>query len=226
MFEFAAAFGLFLALHSIPAIPAVRSGIIRRTGRPLYFAVYSALSVIALVWVFSAAFALDYIPLWDFQPWHGVITFVLAPLGLFLVLAGLLSSNPLSVAVFSAGQPDAITTFTRHPVLWGFALWALGHIAANGDLRSILLFGGFAAFALGTVPMVEKRAKRRLGASWEETAAGTSTVPFAAIARGTRPKIDRPVALAALAAIATTAWLLFGGGHAMLVGADPISLFM
>jgi uncharacterized membrane protein len=104
MIESAVAFATFLALHSVPALPAVRAEIIRRTGRPIYFAVYSALSLTALAWVFSSALSLDYVPLWDLQPWGATITFVLAPPGLFLVLAGLFSQNPLSVSIRSTGH--------------------------------------------------------------------------------------------------------------------------
>ena len=226
MLQFSAAFALFLALHSVPALPAVRENIIRRTGRPLYFAVYSAVSVIALVWVFSAALSLDYVPLWDLKPWHAAITFVMAPVGVFLVLAGLFSRNPLSVSIRSSGTPAAISRLTRHPVLWGFAFWAIGHIAANGDLRSLVLFGGLALFSLGSIPMIEKRARRRLGPWWERLADKTSIIPFSAVLRGSPLRIDRPMAAAVLVTAMTTAWLLFGGGHAMLVGADPVSIFL
>ncbi len=226
MLQFSAAFALFLALHSVPALPAVRENIIRRTGRPLYFAVYSAVSVIALVWVFSAALSLDYVPLWDLKPWHAAITFVMTPVGVFLVLAGLFSRNPLSVSIRSSGTPAAISRLTRHPVLWGFAFWAIGHIAANGDLRSLVLFGGLALFSLGSMPMIEKRARRRLGPWWERLADKTSIIPFSAVLRGSPLRIDRPMAVAILVTAMTTAWLLFGGGHAMLVGADPVSIFL
>ena len=109
MIESAVAFATFLALHSVLALPAVRAEIIRRTGRPIYFAVYSALSLTALAWVFSSALSLDYVPLWDLQPWGATITFVLIPAGLFLVRAGLFSQNPLSVSVRSTGSSDAPT---------------------------------------------------------------------------------------------------------------------
>ncbi|MGO7259104.1 NnrU family protein, partial [Rhizobium brockwellii] len=79
-------------------MPAVRAGVISQVGKPVYLISYSVVSTAALVWLFSAALALDYVPLWDLQPWHAAATFVLAPLGGFLVLAGLFSENPLSVA--------------------------------------------------------------------------------------------------------------------------------
>jgi len=223
--QFVSAFGVFLMLHSIPAIPNIRLRIIRSIGKPTYILGYSVASLAALVWLFSAALALDYVPLWELRPSHAAMTFLLAPVGCFLVLAGLMSANPLSISIRSAGPAGAVSQITRHPVQWGFALWALGHVVANGDLRSLLLFGGLGLFALAGIPMAERRARKRLGAHWEVYAAQTSVWPLAAFVSGVRPKSDTALVAAAVATIALVAWLLLAGGHALLFGADPISVF-
>ncbi|PKA43723.1 NnrU family protein (plasmid) [Rhizobium sullae] len=224
MQEFAAAFAVFIALHSIPAIPALRSRIISIVGRPAYFVIYSVISTAVLVWVFRAALMLDYIPLWDFRPWQAIATFVLAPVGIFLVIAGLLSDNPLSISLARGSTPGAIVSITRHPVLWGFFLWAAGHVIVNGDLRSLLLFGGFALFAIGGIPMAEKRAQRRLGAGWATVAAGTSNVPLLGALTGQmKPRFDMRLGVGALATTALVVWLLVAG-HSYLFGTDPLSL--
>ncbi|NKM88091.1 MULTISPECIES: NnrU family protein [Rhizobium] len=224
MISFIAAFAVFLLLHSIPAIPAVRAGVISQVGKPVYLISYSVVSIAALVWLFSAALSLDYVPLWDLRPWHAAAAFVLAPLGGFLVLAGLFSENPLSVAVRSSERSGAVVQVTRHPVLWGFAIWASGHIVANGDLRSLLLFGGFALFALAAIPMAEKRARRRLGGRWRALSEGTSIVPLARLFSWRRPRVDPPMLLAAALTAGISCWLLLGDGHATLFGADPIAV--
>jgi uncharacterized membrane protein len=70
------------------------------------------------------------------------VPLVLTTIGLCFLLAGLLSPNPASITPRQSElAPGAITTVTRHPVLWGFALWAGSHLVPNGDLRSRLLFG-------------------------------------------------------------------------------------
>lgn len=38
----------------------------------------------------------------------------------------------------------------RHPMLTGFALWAAAHLLVNGDLASIMMFGGLLAWAIVT----------------------------------------------------------------------------
>lgn len=44
----------------------------------------------------------------------------------------------------------------RHPQLIGFKIWALAHLLVNGDLASVLLFGGLLAWAVGEVILINK----------------------------------------------------------------------
>lgn len=225
MTQFLAAMGLFLALHSVPAIPAIRQTLVARLGRGLYLALYSLASLASLTWVFYAALALDHVELWPAAAWRAWIALILSPVALFLLVAGLISPNPGSIT-FRRGetQPGAIVAITRHPVLWGFILWSGSHVLANGDLRSLMLFGVLGLFAVMGIVMTERRSQRRLGPAWSEIVAATSVLPFAAVASGrARLRLDTPTLVALLAAIVTTTWLLWGA-HAALFGADPLVL--
>jgi uncharacterized membrane protein len=44
--------------------------------------------------------------------------------------------------------PSGVKRVTRHPMLWATVIWAISHLFANGDLRSLLLFGSFGVWAL------------------------------------------------------------------------------
>ena len=44
----------------------------------------------------------------------------------------------------------------RHPQLIGFKIWAAAHLLVNGDLASILLFGGLLAWAVGSVILINR----------------------------------------------------------------------
>jgi uncharacterized membrane protein len=223
--QFLLALALFLVLHMVPAIPALRARLVSAMGRRTYLAVYSLVSLLVLGWLFHAALQLDFVPLWDPAPWQAWAPLVLTPIGLALLLAGLMSPNPASITLRKPDlRPGAITTITRHPVLWGFALWAGSHLVPNGDLRSLLLFGALFAFALLGMVITDRRARRRMAERWTDIARTTSIMPFgAALAGRTRLRLDWPMAVAVAGSAALTAWLLLGG-HAVLFGADPLAL--
>lgn len=44
----------------------------------------------------------------------------------------------------------------RHPQLIGFKIWALAHLLVNGDLASLLLFGGLLVWAVGEVILINR----------------------------------------------------------------------
>ena len=49
----------------------------------------------------------------------------------------------VSVYLFAAsGMKTAVARHIRHPMLLGFGLWAFAHLIPNGDLPSLILFGG------------------------------------------------------------------------------------
>lgn len=225
MTQFIAALVVFLALHMVPAIPPLRARMVASVGRRTYLMVYSLVSVLALGWLFHAALQLDFIPLWDPAPWQAWVTIVLSPIGLVFLLAGLLSPNPASISLRKPDmKPGAITTITRHPVLWGFALWAGSHLVPNGDLRSLLLFGALFAFAMVGMLITDRRARRRIGPQWVGIAHRTSILPFGALMTGrARPAMDAPLLAGIVLGAIVTAWLLLGG-HSAIFGADPFAM--
>ncbi|WP_293576521.1 NnrU family protein [Phaeobacter sp.] len=56
-----------------------------------------------------------------------------------LVLIALFLMSP-------AAKKGAVLNRMRHPMLTGFALWAFAHLLVNGDLASMILFGGLLVY--------------------------------------------------------------------------------
>lgn len=57
------------------------------------------------------------------------------------------------IAIFlmsPAAKRGKLINGIRHPMLTGFALWAVGHLLVNGDLASIVLFGGLLIWSIVT----------------------------------------------------------------------------
>lgn len=53
------------------------------------------------------------------------------------------------ILLFGASHGKSqIRQWVRHPMLTGLLVWAIGHLLANGDSRSVILFGGLGLWAL------------------------------------------------------------------------------
>lgn len=63
----------------------------------------------------------------------------------------------LSIYLFAAsGMKTWITSKTRHPQLNAFKVWAIAHLLVNGDLASVILFGGLLAWAVVQMILINK----------------------------------------------------------------------
>jgi uncharacterized membrane protein len=56
----------------------------------------------------------------------------------------------------ASGMKTAITGVIRHPQLTAVKTWAVAHLLVNGDLHSIVLFGGLLAWAVVSVIMINR----------------------------------------------------------------------
>lgn len=165
--ELALAFVVFVVAHIGPTRPSLRRPLTALVGERGYLLLYSALSVALLAWLIVAAGRAPFVPLWEPQPWQAWAAVAAMALACLLVAFGLGVPNPFSIGAGDPARFDpkrpGIVGITRHPILWAVALWAAGHLVANGDLAHALLFGGFLAMALLGVVVLDRRAQRRLG---------------------------------------------------------------
>lgn len=228
MQNFLLALAVFLASHVLPARLGLRSWLTRRIGEGAYLAGYSLLSLLLLAWLIDAAIRAPVIPLWPTGLGAYQLALALMLPASMLLLGGLLTPNPLSIGfVRVAYDPvrPGLVGITRHPLLWGFALWAAVHVVANGELVPLIMFGGFALFALLGMWVVDRRKRRQLGIEWSRLAAPTSVLPFAA---WSRPAARRwrvgDLLLTLVGGIALYVLLLWL--HPRLIGPDPGALLL
>jgi uncharacterized membrane protein len=224
MTEFFIALVAFLAAHLIPASPGLRARIIALLGRGPYLGAYSILSVILLGWLIVAAGRAETVWLWEPARWQWRVPLVAMPIATFLLIAGVAEPNPLSISLRAGSEPGAVAAVTRHPILWAFLIWAAAHIPPNGDLVSVILFGGMALFSLLGFGLLDRKARRRLGVDrWRTLSDRTSIIPFAALLSGrAHVKTLRPLILAGALAVAFYSWFILQG-HALLIGPDPLA---
>lgn len=168
---YAAAWAFFLFTHAVPVRPPVRPWLVARLGQRGFTAAYSALSLAALAWLFVAAGRAPHVPLWSMPPAaHWLVLAAMAPACLLLALT-LGRPNPFSFGGannhrFDPARPE-LAGYVRHPVLAALLIWALAHLAVNGDLAHALMFAGFALFAALGMAMIDRRRRREMGpAPW------------------------------------------------------------
>lgn len=183
-----AACAFFLGIHVVISGSPLRGVIVGRIGERAYLGLFSLLSLIGMVWLARAYGRADGSWLWSPPLALRWVAPLLILVALLFVVVGLTTPSP--TAAGGEGQLDAqepargILRITRHPFLWGVALWAITHLALNGDSASLALFGTLLGLALIGPLLIDAKRRRAFGPKWERFAAVTSNVPFAAAVAG------------------------------------------
>lgn len=224
MLELIAAAVFFVATHLAIAGTGLRAILVAKTGEKLYLALYSLIAAAAIVWLASAWGRAPYVPLWGqrHELAHPAATLVL--LAFLFAVIGLTTRSPTAVgggALVAADSARGIVRVTRHPFLWGVALWAIAHLLVNGDAASLVLFGALLVLALAGTVSIDARRRAAHGEAWARFAAVTSNVPFLAIIQGRNSLQAGEIGWwrAGVALLAYGAVLYW---HAALFGVDPL----
>lgn len=218
---------LFVASHLLLSYPAIRSPLVARLGESAFRGIYSVLSLALLSWM---AWAYRDAPIVDaFVSPIGLrhLSLLLMPFACIFLVAGLTTANPSAIGgdrgEFLKNGPVGILKVTRHPVMWGFALWGIAHLLANGDVASLILFGGITLLALGGAWAQDAKKRLQLGEAWMAFAKRTSFLPFAALIGGRNRMAPAEIGWwrigLGLAVYAALLWL-----HPWLFGVNPLPL--
>lgn len=182
------------------------------------FSVLSLASIAFLIWAFAAAPAE---PLWTTPLWLRWVL-VAAMLPAFLLFVGSVANpNPTAALPVSARPPRGMSRITRHPMLCGFALWALVHIIGTGDAAALVFFGAFFLTAVAGMPSIDAKLAARDPNFWQALSASTSIVPFAAIVAGRNRFVPREIGWIT-PVVGLAAWVLLLLLHPWLFGVSPI----
>ncbi|MBX3227311.1 MAG: NnrU family protein [Labilithrix sp.] len=224
VFPLASAAAAFVLLHfALSSIP-VRTQLIAALKAKGFGVVYSLLALGAFAAMLYFYRTAPYVELWSPPRWTRWAPVLTMPIATLLLVAGYSIRNPTAAGqegTTKGARPKGILAVTRHPALWGFALWALSHLATNGELHVVIVAAAILVLALGGMLHIDARRKATQGADWDAYAAQTSVVPFAAIAGGRAKLVPSEIGVIRVA-IAAFVYLAFFFAHPHVIGASPV----
>lgn len=115
--------------------------------------VVSVVSLAAIVLMVIGYRGADFIPVWTPPAFLTHLNNLLMLIAVFLLNVG-----------YSHG---VLRSKLRHPMLGAVKVWALAHLLVNGDLASIVLFGGMLAWAVISLILINKAEP-----AWQRPSAG------------------------------------------------------
>lgn len=189
MLNLVAASAYFLLIHFGVSGTRLRDALVARLGAGPYRGAFALASVLGIAWMIYAYRRAPAMPLWGLLLGFRPAAYVLVFIGFLFVVIGITTPSPTRVGMESKlaqgpGMVRGIIRITRHPFLWGVALWAVVHLVVNGDLASLVLFGSLLVLALAGTAAIDAKRRRVFGEQWVQFSNVTSAVPFAAIAAG------------------------------------------
>lgn len=210
MVELIAACVAFVGTHFLLSHP-LRSPVVHRLGERGFLGVYSLVAFATLGWMVSTYLRLsEQAPLWPVEDALWAVGTAIMWLGSVLFV-GSLFGNPAMPEAKTTGVPTprGVFAITRHPMMWGFALWALTHILVYPEPAQILLAAAIAFLALVGAHLQDRKKAALQPDFWPEWERRTSYLPFA---RG----LANPGAVALLGG--TALWLVASWAHLPIAG--------
>jgi uncharacterized membrane protein len=211
----------FCGSHVLLSSTRMRGSLREQLGEYGFLAVYSLTAAVTFAWFLMAYTRAPTMELWPRQPWTALVPVVVMPLATILLIAGYTTPNPTTVGMERTARADdpapGILRVTRHPVMWAIGLWAISHLVANGDLRSLIFFGALALLSLGGTVLIDRKKRLALGSDWPRLAALTSNFPFAALVTGRTRLRWRDVSILRIIA-GLLLYAVFFRAHAVITG--------
>lgn len=164
---------VFFAIHLVPAAPGLHARMTARMGKKGWKGFMALIALGGFLTIIAG---------WQRAPFVSV--YAPPAFGHWMPRIFML---PALVLLAAAYIPSNVKRFTRHPMLWGTVIWAAAHLFANGDVRSLLLFGGFLAWALLEMWLLNRRgaflSEQKVDWYYEAAVAAAGVIAYALLAR-------------------------------------------
>lgn len=179
----AALFAALFVLTHIGLSHRPRAWLVERLGPRGFLAAYSAVSFATFIpMILARKSAGSEAWLWQPPEWSGTAAAAIMWLAAIL-LVGSFVRNPAMETMQNhdsvIGRPSGVFRWTRHPMMWSFALWGLTHLLVHPEPSALVI--ALAILLLALVGSAAQDSKKRalLGNRWRDWEAQTSFLPFA-----------------------------------------------
>jgi uncharacterized membrane protein len=168
----------FLATHFLMSHP-LRAPLVRRLGEKGFQGLYSLIALVlfgVMIWSYHQIGRER--QAWEPTEWAFGLGAILTWIGSVL-FAGSFAGNPaLPGAPGPRGGPKGVFAITRHPMMWGFALWAITHILVVAQPKAVFFYGSILILALVGSALQDRKKAGLMGETWHEWTAQTAFFPF------------------------------------------------
>lgn len=135
---------IWSAIHTFPCLgQSMRAAFIEKSGETAYKSVFSLIVIASIVLMVFGWRSTIPDPVYTPPDWAMPVCIALMVLSFILFGA--------------AKHATRIKRIIRHPQLTALIVWSLAHLLANGDNRSLVLFGGLGLWALIEIFLINRR---------------------------------------------------------------------
>jgi uncharacterized membrane protein len=161
----------------------LRAPLVKVLGEGGFAIAYSLISLGAVVWMyfaFKAAPATT--PLWTgFDDISWTIGSLIALIAMVFYAGAMTPKNPSlpmpGASEAARAEPQGLFKVTRHPMMWGFALWAISHMVAAPTARTLVVASAVLFLALIGAKMLDRKKRMQMGDAWATFESRTSYWP-------------------------------------------------
>lgn len=169
---------LFVGTHFLLS-HALRAPLVRVVGEGPFRGIYSLVAIVTFgLMIFFYRKIGDEPPLWPVGEAVWLIGTLLMWFGSILFVGSFFGNPALPGARRPSRGPGGVLRITRHPMMWGFAMWAIVHLLTVATPKALVLDGAILFLALAGSVMQDRKKQRLMGETWHEWSAQTAFVPF------------------------------------------------
>ena len=158
----------------------LRASLVKAMGAGAFLGLYSLVAAACLVWMVLAFRAAPVGDLGGASGEAGWIAATLLTLPALVLFLGSLWKNPALPGPETTAidrKPTGVFAVTRHPMMWGFALWAIAHIVLWWDKRTLIVAATILILALVGAHLQDRKKAALMGEAWTGWKARTSYWP-------------------------------------------------